>query len=451
MGKNRLNLIFLHRLWRKGRSVPGIIVEPAPWELDSGAPVNETASASRAMPRRDVAVVGAGPVGLAAALALAHVGADVVLIGPVPPKLDAGPQDTRTAALLASSVDLLKALGVWQAVAPHAAPLKTMRIVDASQSLFRSPEIVFEAAELGLEAFGYNIPNAVLVEALYARAKATLGTIIPASVTRVAFEHAGAVLVCDDGTEVAVRLVVAADGRRSICREAAGINTRAWRYDQSAIATSFHHTLPHDGISTELHREGGSVTTVPLPDPHASSLIWVGSSAEIAQLMQLDDEAFAEMLAERLGGVVGRISDIGARAAFPVEGLSAETLGARRTALVGEAAHILPPIGAQGLNLGLRDAAELADCVAEARGRGADAGEDEMLTAYARARSLDVLSRTIGVDLLNRSLLTGFAPVQAVRGAILHGLNALPFLRRAVMRVGLEPPTDLPSLMRPAT
>ena len=164
MGKNRLNLIFLHRLWRKGRSVPGIIVEPAPWELDSGAPVNETASASRAMPRRDVAVVGAGPVGLAAALALAHVGADVVLIGPVPPKLDAGPQDTRTAALLASSVDLLKALGVWQAVAPHAAPLKTMRIVDASQSLFRSPEIVFEAAELGLEAFGYNVPNAVLVE-----------------------------------------------------------------------------------------------------------------------------------------------------------------------------------------------------------------------------------------------------------------------------------------------
>ena len=149
--------------------------------------------------------------------------------------------------------------------------------------------------------------------------------------------------------------------------------------------------------------------------------------------------------------MVGRISDIGARAAFPVEGLSAETLGARRTALVGEAAHILPPIGAQGLNLGLRDAAELADCVAEARGRGADTGEDEMLTAYARARSLDVLSRTIGVDLLNRSLLTGFAPVQAVRGAILHGLNALPFLRRAVMRVGLEPPTDLPSLMRPAT
>jgi 2-octaprenyl-6-methoxyphenol hydroxylase len=413
--------------------------------------MTEPAFATDARPLRDVAVVGAGPAGLAAALALAHVGAEVVLIGPAPRTPDGGPHDTRTAALLASSVDLLKALKVWEAIAPHAAPLRTIRIVDASQSLFRSPEITFEARELGLDAFGYNIPNTVLVEALYARARGVLDAMVPASVSRIAFDGNGARLTCDDGTDVAARLVAAADGRRSTCREAAGIGTRAWRYDQSAIATSFHHTLPHDGISTELHREGGSVTTVPLPDPHASSLIWVGSRAELARLMQLGDTAFAEALAERLGGVLGRILDTCARAAFPVEGLSADTLGARRTALVGEAAHILPPIGAQGLNLGLRDAAALADCVADARARGADPGGDETLAAYARARRLDVLSRTIGVDLLNRSLLTGFAPLQAARGAILHGLAALPFLRRAVMRVGLEPPTELPSLMRPAT
>jgi 2-octaprenyl-6-methoxyphenol hydroxylase len=409
-----------------------------------------TEAISDAKPFRDVAVVGAGPAGLAAALALAHVGADVVLIGPAPRKPNGGSHDTRTAALLASSVDLLKALKVWEAVAPHAAPLRTVRIVDTSQSLFRAPEIAFEARELGLDAFGYNIPNTVLVEALYARARNMLDAIVPASVSRIAFDGSGARLTCD-GTEVEARLIAAAEGRRSICRKTAGIGTRAWCYDQSAIATSFHHTLHHDGVSTELHREGGSVTTVPLPDPHASSLIWVGSSAEIAQLMQLGDTAFAELLAERLGGVLGRIPDIGARAAFPVEGLSAETLGARRTALIGEAAHILPPIGAQGLNLGLRDAAALADCVADARGRDADPGGDEVLADYARARRFDVLSRTIGVDLLNRSLLTGFAPAQAARGAILHGLAALPFLRRAVMRVGLEPPTDLPSLMRPAT
>ena len=135
---------------------------------------------------------GPGPSALAAALALAHVGADVVLIGPVAPKLDAGPQDTRTAALLASSVDLLKALGVWQAVASHAAPLRTVRIVDTSQSLFRAPEIAFEARELGLDAFGYNIPNTVLVEALYARARDMLDAIVPASVSRIAFDGSGA-------------------------------------------------------------------------------------------------------------------------------------------------------------------------------------------------------------------------------------------------------------------
>lgn len=400
---------------------------------------------------RDVAVVGAGPAGLAAALALAHVGADVALIGPAPVKPAAGAGDTRTAALLTSSVDLLRALGVWDAVAPYAAPLKTVRIVDASQSLLRAPEIAFEAAELDLDAFGFNVPNTALVEALYARARDALDATVTASATRIVFDEDRARIMCSDGTELGARLVAAADGRRSVCREAAGIGTRAWAYEQSAIATSFSHTEPHDGISTELHREGGSVTTVPLPDPHASSLIWVGARGEIAALMRLGDTAFAEALADRLGGVLGRISDSGPRAAFPVEGLSADTLAARRTALIGEAAHILPPIGAQGLNLGLRDAAALADCVAEALGTDGDPGGDDVLQVYARARRFDVLSRTIGVDLLNRSLLTGLAPLQAARGAVLHGLNALPFLRRAVMRVGLEPPTALPSLMRPAS
>ena len=130
--------------------------------------------------------------------------------------------------------------------------------------------------------------------------------------------------------------------------------------------------------------------------------------------------------------------------------MTAKSLAARRIALVGEAGHILPPIGAQGLNLGLRDAAALADCVADALGRGADPGGDEVLQAYMNARRLDVLSRAVGVDLLNRSLLTSFVPLQAARGIVLHGLNVLPPLRRMVMRVGLEPPSALPSLMRGA-
>ena len=396
----------------------------------------------------DIVVVGAGPAGVVAALALAHVGAGVAAVGPPPPP-SARTAETRTAALLTSSVELLKTLGVWDALRADAAPLKAIRIVDASRSLLRAPDIEFRASELGLDAFGYNIANTALNEALHARARAVL-PLIEASVTSVAIEPSGAELRLSDCSALATRLVVGADGRRSICRQSAGIGMSERRYDQSAIATSFSHSLSHDGISNELHSEHGSVTSVPLIDPRASSLIWLGTPIEIGRLMQLDAEAFGDALSKRLGGLLGAISRIGIRSEFPVAGLSADRLGAKRTALVGEAAHILPPIGAQGLNLGFRDAAALADCVVDALSEGRDPGGDDVLEAYMRARRLDILSRTLGVDLMSRTLLTSLPPLQAARGIVLHGLNALPPLRRAVMRVGLAPPTELPSLMRPA-
>ncbi len=398
--------------------------------------------------RADVAVVGTGPAGLAAALCLAHVGADVALIGPQPKPPSDGPGDTRSAALLASSMDLLKRLGVWDAIAPQSAALKAIRIIDDSKSLVRAPEIEFTASELGLDAFGYNIPNTVLSAALYARATEILPALQPTTVDHIELSASRVALRCTDGAVVEARLVVGADGRRSICREAAAIAVSEWRYDQGAIATGFTHALPHRNISTEIHREAGSVTTVPLPDAQSSSLIWVGSTAEIDALMQADDEAFGNHLSMRLGGVLGALGRVGPRAFFPVAGLSAKSLTGPRTALVGEAAHILPPIGAQGLNLGLRDAAVLADCVKDALRQDGDPGGDAVLGSYARARELDIMSRTVGVDLLNRSLLTDFKPLQAARGLVLHGLKALPVLRRLVMRVGLEPPTALPSLMR---
>lgn len=398
----------------------------------------------------DVAVVGAGPAGIAAVLALAHVGAKVALIGPPPPKVQGARPETRTAALLTSSVDLLKRLQVWESLTPHAAPLKTVRIVDASRSLLRSPDIAFEARDLDLEAFGYNIANTVLNEALYARAQEAVAAVIPESVDKIVIGDRTAELALSGGRTLSAPLVAGADGRRSICREAAGIETDEWRYDQGAIATSFRHTVPHEGVSTELHRELGSVTSVPTPDPLTSSLIWVGTTAEIDGLMRCDDEQFAAELQNRLGDTLGAISDIGPRASFPVAGLTAKQLAARRTALIGEAAHILPPIGAQGLNLGLRDAAALADCVAGALRQGHDPGGLAVLAAYTRARQLDVMSRAVGVDLLNRSLLTSLLPVQAARGVVLAGLNAFAPLRRLVMRAGLAPPASLPSLMRPA-
>jgi 2-octaprenyl-6-methoxyphenol hydroxylase len=399
----------------------------------------------------DAAIVGAGPAGLVTALALAHVGADVVLVGPAPPKPSPHPLDTRTAALLESSVEFLKKLKVWDGLVAEAAPLKAVRIIDASQSLFRAPEIEFKASELGLDAFGYNIPNMTLVKALYARAQQDLRTVFSASVCKIALNGVKAVLELSENEKLAARLVVGGDGRSSMCRKFAGIEVTEWRYEQGAIATSFRHALPHEGVSTELHQEAGSLTTVPLPDAHASSLIWVGRTPDIAGLMQRDEESFAAALEDRLGGILGRVSAIGARAEFPVARLTAKTLARARTALVGEAAHLLPPIGAQGLNLGFRDAAALADCVADALRRESDPGGSATLSAYERSRQVDVVTRSVGIDLLNRSLLTNFPPLQAARGIVLHGLNALPPLRRLVMRLGLEPPTKLPTLMKGST
>lgn len=412
--------------------------------------MSETSRASGTKQTCEVAVVGAGPAGLAAALALYHVGADVALIGPPPPPQSAEAAETRTAALLASSVDLLKALGAFDRLGREAAPLKAIRIIDVSRSLIRAPDIEFRSSELGLPAFGYNIANTVLVEALYARARESLRTIVPSNVERVSVEDRTVRLDCADVGSVAARLVVAADGRRSLCREAAAIQVREWRYDQGAIASSFRHRRPHDGVAIELHSEGASFTTVPLADPCASALILVGSTPDIASLMDRDAERFAEALADRLCGLFGQIEDAGRRNSFPVAAMTAKDLAARRIALVGDAGHMLPPIGAQGLNLGLRDAAALADCVADARARGVDPGGDEVLQAYKNARRLDVLSRTAGVDFLNRSLLTSFVPLQVARGIVLHGLAALPSLRRMIMRVGLEPPSTLPRLMRGA-
>ena len=397
----------------------------------------------------DVAVIGAGPAGIAAALALHHVGASVALIGPPPTRTMQARPETRTAALLTSSVDFLRRLGVWEQLMPAAAPLTAVRIVDASRSLLRSPDIAFESQELGLEAFGFNIANAALNLALYERARAVLAHLSPATIASIQLDADLATLTLDTGEELSCRLVAGADGRQSKCRQAAGIETREIHYEQSAIASSFRHSRPHQGVSTELHREGGSVTSVPTPDPNMSSLVWVTGTSDADALIAFDDDSFAARLQECFDDTLGVVSDIGPRASFPIVGLTAKQLAAKRTALVGEAAHAMAPIGAQGLNLSLRDGAALADAVAAALRNGRDPGGPYVLAQYARVRQLDVLSRTVGVDLLGRSLLTKLLPVQLARSAVLAGLGSIAPLKRMVMQAGLAPPADLPRLMRP--
>src|SRR5690606_22768835 len=346
-------------------------------------------------------VVGTGPAGLAAALSLAHAGAAVTLAGPGAPPATAA--DTRTAALFNGSIALLQNLGVWEGLEDVSAPLAAIRSVDDTDGLLRAPEVLFEAHEVGERVFGWNVPNAALTEALWdaVRRHESITVVETERVAHLEIRPGGATAHTEEGEALSAQLVAAADGRRSICRTAAGIATTAWDYDQAAIATRFAHSRPHGGVSTEFHRKSGPLTAVPLPGLE-SGLVWVERPAIAKRLAGLDDEGFRVALETRLQGLLGHVGEIGPRRLFPLSGLTAEAYGKSRVALIGEAGHVIPPIGAQGLNLGLRDAATLADCVAEAMARGEDVGGDAVMRRYHELRKGDVESRIMAVDALNR-------------------------------------------------
>lgn len=393
----------------------------------------------------DILVVGTGPAGLVAALAMAGAGFATIAVGPA---LDPA-RDTRTTALFTGSVALLKNLGLGVRLTSAMVPMTGLRLIDDTGGIWRAPETLFRAEELGLEQFGINIDNAALNRALFAAAHEQPALqLIEDTVARDFQSDERAVCVrLSSGASISARLIVAADGRGSLCRREAGIETQTSHYPQSAVATRFQHTRAHDGISSEFHRPSGPLTTVPLAGTQ-SSLVWVETPDEARRLMALDDVAFIVTLEERLQGLLGAVRTIGPRASFPLVRMAADRLGARRIALIGEAAHVIPPIGAQGLNLGLRDIATLVELVIQSRRLGADIGSDAVLSAYDTERRSDIATRTAMVDTLNRSLISDFLPLHLVRGAGLHALNTLPWLRRLVMREGLHPSGRVPELMR---
>jgi len=382
----------------------------------------------------DAAVIGGGPAGLAAALALAQGGVRTVLVARCAPY-----GDNRTTALLGGSVDFLEELDVWRRCRDQAAPLQAMRLVDDTGRLIRAPEVRFSSDEIGLDAFGYNIENRILVAALEERAAEL------AEITRLDDE---AEAIVPDETAVAIRttaghtitarIVIGADGRHSLCRDAAGIGIRRRDLDQAALTFNLSHSRPHRNASTEFHTPHGPCVFVPLPGDR-SSVVWVAKPGEAARLKTLSDDDLSAAAEKQSHSILGVMRVEPGRHLFPLAIERPRQFANNRIALVGEAAHVIPPIGAQGLNLGLRDAADVASCVREAMASGDDPGSPTMLRRYASARRPDILSREMAIDVANRSLLSDFLPMQSLRAAGMHLIGSVGPLRRLAMREGLSP------------
>jgi 2-octaprenyl-6-methoxyphenol hydroxylase len=388
-------------------------------------------------------VVGGGPAGLTAGIALAGAGLATVLVGKRPAR-----PDNRTTALFAGSVTALQTLGVWPLCAAQAAPLKIMRIVDDTRRLWRAPEVKFAADEIDLDAFGYNIENHHLVAALEQRAGALDHLrMIDDEVHDVAPGDDAVTVTLKSGGTLSAPLVIAADGRRSLCRVAAGIAVDERDYRQVALTVCLKHARQHRDSSTEFHSPSGPFTLVPLPGLR-SSLVWVLDPAQAEVIGALNDSELAVEIERASHSILGKITVEPGRGLFPLSVATARRFGARRIALVGEAAHVIPPIGAQGLNLGLRDAASIGELAIAAHRDGGDIGGDAALADYEKMRRADVSSRTIAIDLLNRTLLTDFLPVQGMRGLGLYMIDRIGPLRRAVMREGVAPAAAEPRLMR---
>ncbi|RJL07172.1 UbiH/UbiF family hydroxylase [Paracoccus aestuarii] len=387
----------------------------------------------------DILISGGGLAGLIAACAFGAEGFSVLCVDPAPPvtEEDAAGADLRSTAFLTPSVALFERIGLWEALAPHATALQVMRIVDAGGTA-PTPRLTrdFDAAEIGDQPFGWNLPNWLMRRELMARIHAlpSVRVIHGTGTATVLARSEGAVVTLTDGRRLRARLLIGADGRDSAVRRALGIGVRTWRYGQKALAFAVTHDQPHHNVSTEVHRAGGPFTLVPLPDRDGrpgSAVVWMDDAAAIDALTALSAPAFEAALNDRSAGVLGHLRPATRLTAWPIISQIAHRFTGPRTALIAEAAHVLPPIGAQGLNMSLADLSALLDL------SRADAGSAESLARYDRSRRPEAMARILGIDALNRASQLRLRPLRDLRAAALGGLYAVTPVRRLMMRAGL--------------
>lgn len=390
----------------------------------------------------DIFISGGGIAGLTAAAAFAHHGLSVVIADPsIPPEtIGADSSDLRSTAFLAPARELLESIGLWASVANYAEPLNTLRVIDCQgQPPEPRTDRAFQSTDLGAPSFGWNLPNwltrKVLTDTL--SQSATVDVRLGVGFARLVTREREAIVTLTSGDQVRARLAIAADGRASPLRDAAGIDFKTTRYGQKALAFVVAHDLAHNNVSTELYLSGGAFTAVPLPDhkgQHCSAIVWMNDGAEAIRLNGLNESDFAAAATTRSCKVLGNMTLMSARNVWPIVTQEAKCLTSQRVAMIAEAAHVLPPIGAQGLNTSLRDVSILAELTASQK----DAlGTKAFLAAYEKARARDIRLRSQFIDLYNRLCRSDMPPLQDLRSAGLKLVHDVAPLRRTIMTAGM--------------
>lgn len=391
------------------------------------------------MMKCDVLIAGGGVAGMVLAVLLKQGGLKVILADAAPPpaKFQDSHPDGRTAALMGRSIDILEDVGIWPVLKNYSAPLKRMAVVDDSRfpaGFNAMVEQIFDASELSREAFGWNIPlsaaRAVLATKMGDVKYMTRATLTTFKVNNSVIAH------LSNGHDVEAALLVGCDGRDSSVREQSGINATRRVYHQNALTCLISHARPHDDTSVEFHRRGGPFTIVPMQG-NTSAIVWVEKENDARALLKLPKDAFTRALQERTRDRLGAIELVTTPASWPLEYLRADKLTAPRVALAAEAAHVISPIGAQGLNLSLRDVRGLAEIIIQAKNVGLDIGSQTVLDRYERARKGDVASRSFAIDLVNQAVANDTGAMRMLRRLTLRALSLPGPWRQIVMKKGL--------------
>jgi 2-octaprenyl-6-methoxyphenol hydroxylase len=400
------------------------------------------------MDRADVIIFGGGMVGLALASALDSSGLSAIVVDPADPAPRAGAAfDGRTSAVSSSSMRMLRAIGVADHLAEPACPIRRIAVADGLQA----GGIHFDADDD--EPLGWMHENRHLRAALHRRAEAGPNSWLlwksrPAQVDRG--DH-GVVVSLEDGRKLHAPLMVAADGRNSATRDAAGIRVARWRYDHQAIVSVLRHELPHDHVAYEIFYPGGPFALLPMTDDsggHRSAIVWSVPREDATGWLALNDEDFAAEAEAAMGGFLGRVAMLAPRSSFPLGFHHAAQITATRLALVGDAAHAIHPIAGQGLNLGFRDVAALAQVLVEGARLGLDLGDRQLLDRYQRWRSIDALSVAFATDSLTRIYGVPGKTASAIRRFGMGLIDRLSPIRNRLMAEARGTSGDLPLLLR---